>query len=210
MYVPSQFEQNNLETLHALMRAHPLATWVTRSDADIIVNHIPFFLDRQQGEFGTLRAHVARANPVWKTCSSHESVVIFHGPQSYISPSWYPAKRESGRVVPAWNYVVVHAHGTAKIYEDRIWLLRNVSELSDAQEHERADPWRVSDAPGEYIDRLLGAIVGIEIPIARLVGKWKASQHRPPAETAKVIDELHAQNDSVASAMAAVMHAALP
>lgn len=206
MYVPAQFEQRDLAEMHKMMRAHPLATWIVRDEQEMIVNHVPFLLDATQGEFGTLRGHVARANPVWQRAGSGESKVIFHGPQSYISPGWYPSKRETGRVVPTWNYIVVHADGMARAIDDRMSLLEHVSQLSDTHESHRAEPWHVSDAPADYIDRLLNNIVGIEIPIRTLHGKWKISQHRPLHETAAVIDALR---KSQSNAMADVMQMAL-
>lgn len=141
---------------------------------------MPFLIDPTCGEFGTLRGHIARANPMWHEFSdTFESVVIFQGPQSYISPGWYPSKFEHGKAVPTWNYAVVHAHGFPRIVEDAAWLLKHVTELTDLHEASQIAPWQVSDAPKDYIDRLLEMIVGIEIPISKLIGKWKVSQNRP-------------------------------
>lgn len=211
MYVPAHFAENDRTALHALMRAAPFATWITQGEGELLVNHIPFLLDVSAGEFGVLRGHVARANPVWRTMSlTLPSVVVFQGPQAYVTPSWYPSKREHGKVVPTWNYAVVHAHGTPRRIEDPATLLALVSELTDAHEANHAAPWRVADAPADYVDKLLQAIVGIEIPIARLVGKWKISQNQPPANRRGVVEGLAAADGNDAQALAALMRAALP
>lgn len=178
MYVPRHFEETDVTVLHALMRSRPLGAWVTQGDGELIVNHIPFLLD-DSGGYGVLRGHVARANPVWRSFSTAvPSVVVFQGPQAYITPSWYAGKREHGKVVPTWNYAVVHAHGMPRAIDDHDWLLAHVSAMVDTQESREAAPWKVADAPPDYIDTRLRAIVGIEIPIAKLVGKWKVSQNQ--------------------------------
>jgi transcriptional regulator len=177
MYIPSRHSLNGREALFSLMDAHPLGAWVCRGRDELIANHIPFFLDRRRGPHGTLLGHVARANPVWKELSAAPpSVVMFQGPQAYITPGWYPGKAEHGQVVPTWNYVVVHAHGVARVMDDREALLGLLNRLTDANEAQQATPWRVADAPPAYIDKMLNAIVGIELPITRLEGKLKASQ----------------------------------
>jgi transcriptional regulator len=177
VYVPSYHEETNLDVLHGLMRAHPLGAWVTLGAAGLTANHIPFVLDTSRGQYGTLRAHVSRANTVWKELSTTvPSIVMFQGPQSYITPSWYPTKPAEGKVVPTWNYAVVHAHGTPIVIHDRDWILQAITDLTNQSESQRLEPWKVSDAPHEFIDRLLGAIVGIEIPISEITGKWKVSQ----------------------------------
>ena len=209
MYIPAQFEQRDVGEMHSLIRKHPLATWIVRDADELIVNHLPFVLHAAEGEFGILRGHVARANPVWKSCTQFESKVIFHGPQAYISPSWYPAKQETGKVVPTWNYIVVHASGTARTTDDRAVVLKNVTDLTALQEPKVSRSWQVSDAPSDYIDGMLRNIVAIEIPIRELTGKWKISQHRPREESARVVDALHelAVTDShaIANAMSAVI-----
>ena len=202
MVIPEPFEERELAVLHGLIEAHPLGTWVTAAVAPLEVNHIPFALDRHGGEFGTLVGHVARVNPVWKSASATESVVVFQGPESYITPSWYPTKHEHGKAVPTWNYVVVHAYGVPRVIDDREWLRQHVSELTHRHEAGRAVPWHVSDAPSGYIDTLLGAIVGIEIPIARLVGKWKLSQNRALRDQLGVIAGLSETRDAKSQQMA--------
>lgn len=211
MYVPAHFAENDRTVLHSLIRSAPFATWVNQGESELQVNHIPFLLDTSVGEFGVLRGHVARANPVWRTLSQTlPSVVVFQGPQAYITPSWYPSKREHGKVVPTWNYAVVHAHGMPRLIEDPAALLRVVSDLTDAHEANRVLPWHVADAPADYVDKLLQAIVGIEIPITRLVGKWKISQNQPLANRHGVVEGLAAADGDDAQALAALMRAALP
>src|SRR5262249_34938418 len=144
----------------------------------LAANHVPLLLDAPQGELGTLRGHVARANPIWRELSADaQALAIFHGPQGFVSPAWYATKRETGKVVPTWDYAVVHAHGPLRAIEDRDWLRRNVEQLTAQHEAGRAVPWRVADAPADYVEHMLGAIVGLELAIARLVGKWKLSQN---------------------------------
>jgi len=176
MYLPAHFEESRPERLRALLRENPLATWVVQADGGLQVNHIPFMLDADRGPHGTLVGHVARANPVWR--SMGPSVAVFQGPQAYISPSWYPSKREHGKVVPTWNYAVVHAHGTPRAIEAPDEVLAIVTRLTQTHEAGTAVPWAVSDAPADYIEQMLKAIVGIEIAVERWVGKWKASQNR--------------------------------
>src|SRR5438105_9271545 len=177
MYIPQPFEETDPSVLHTLIRTHPLGTWVTQADGELVAEHVPFLLDATRGEHGTLMAHVARSNPAWQAFStSVDSLVVFQGPQAYITPSWYPSKHATGKAVPTWNYAVVHAHGRPRAIEDREWLLRFLKQLTDVHEADHALPWKVDDAPAKYIERLLESIVGIEIPVTRLVGKWKVSQ----------------------------------
>ncbi len=183
MYIPKLHEQPDLGILHDLIRAHPLGTWVTQADGELIVNHVPFVLDSSQGTHGTLRCHVARANSVWRSFSkTDQSIVVFQGPDAYISPSWYPSKTLHGKVVPTWNYTAVHVHGIPAIIEDGPRLLRHLIELTNSQEHGRETAWRVSDAPAEFIAQMCEHIVGIEIPIAKILGKWKVSQNRSASD----------------------------
>jgi transcriptional regulator len=210
MYLPKANEETDIGVLHALMRAHPLGTWVALSDGELIANHIPFVLDDKRGEHGTLIGHVARANAIWQTYSRDvPSIVTFQGTQTYITPSWYPGKHAHGKEVPTWNYAVVHAYGMPQVIEDKDWLLRHVTQLSDAHEANQALPWKVSDAPVDYIDRLLNAIVGIEIPISKLIGKWKVSQNRFAADRLGVIAGLTSQGDERSLAMADMVERAM-
>jgi transcriptional regulator len=197
-YLPAHFEERDLPTLQALIDAHPLATWATTQDGELVVHHVPFRLDRTRGEFGTLVGHVARANPVWR--SPQPSLLVFGGPQAYVSPGWYPSKQVHGKVVPTWNYAVVHARGRPVIREDAASVLRIVSALTDTHEATQAHPWQVGDAPAEFVDQMLRAIVGIEIPIEQLVGKWKVSQNRSAEDRAGVASGLRGAPDGEAMA----------
>lgn len=206
MYVPKHHEESDLAVLHALIRAQPLGTWVTLSDGALLANHIPFLLDPARGEYGTLIGHVARANPAWQGFSKTvDSIVAFQGPQTYITPSWYPSKHAHGKAVPTWNYAVVHAHGVPHAIEDRGWLMQHVSQLTDTHEAGQALPWKVSDAPQEFTDKMLSAIVGIEIRITKLVGKWKVSQNRPEPDRLGVVAGLSGRNDAQSREMASLV-----
>ena len=174
---------------------------VTRADEGMVANGVPFLLDPEgPGGFGTLRAHVARANPVWREARRDEALVVFQGPQGYVSPAWYPAKAEHGKVVPTWNYVMVQARGPLRVVEDRAWLLALVTRLTERHEAPRDAPWAVTDAPAAYVETMLGAIVGIEIELTSLVGKWKVSQNRAAADRDGVVRGLaEAGTDSAAA-----------
>ena len=195
MYLPHQFQETRNAALHELIVHHPFATLVTQGAEALDADHLPFVLDADSGEHGRLRGHVARANPLWKTVEDNANVlVVFQGPQAYITPSWYPAKREHGRVVPTWNYGVVHAYGRIRFIQDADWLCRLVGDLTNIHEAEREAPWHVQDAPADYIAKMLRAIVGVEIEITRLVGKWKASQHKPDDERLEIEQGLHEES----------------
>lgn len=196
MYVPSHFEETRLEVLHALMRAQPLATVVTLSAAGLNANHIPVHLAADQGPFGALRGHVARSNPFWSDrVQDVEALAIFHGAESYISPSWYPTKREHGKVVPTWNYAVVHAYGPLRVIDDPGWLRTQLEALVSRHEAQSAAPWSIADAPPDFIKRMIESIVGFEIVISRLTGKWKVSQNQPAINRASVIEALRQRGD---------------
>lgn len=206
MYVSDHFAETRVEVLHDLLRAHPLAALVTLDAKELNANHIPFELDAAPAPLGTLRGHVARANPVWRNYSQEvEALAIFQGPQHYITPSWYPSKRETGKVVPTFNYIVVHAYGALRVIDDREWLRGLVGRLTDRHEAARAQPWKVSDAPDDYIEKMLGAIIGIEISLTRLVGKWKASQNQPATNRDGVIKGLGELANPDARTMAAII-----
>lgn len=206
MYIPQHYEESDRAVLHALIRAHPLGAWATLGDGELVVNHVPFLLDPSQGEFGVLVGHVARANSAWQSFSNTvPSVVLFQGPESYITPSWYPSKHAHGRAVPTWNYAVVHAHGFPRAIEDKGWLRHHLDELTHVHEARQALPWKVSDAPADYVDRMIEHIVGIEIPITKLVGKWKMSQNRSEADRRGVVAGLLAQDAPQARDMAALI-----
>ena len=183
MYLPSHFEETRPEVLHALLRSHPLGLLITQGASGIAANSIPFIIDPSRGPHGTLRGHVARANPVWcEARTDTESLVVFQGPQAYISPGWYASKAETGKVVPTWNYVMVQARGRLKVIDDVAWLRQLVGELTERHESARAAPWAVDDAPADYIATMLRSIVGLEIELVSLSGKWKVSQNRSGAD----------------------------
>ena len=190
MYLPAHFAETRPEVLHRLVRTHPLGLLVTQDAAGALAaNSVPFVLDADPaGGPGLLRAHVARANPLWREArADSDSLVVLQGPQAYISPSFYPSKAEHGKVVPTWNYVMVQARGRLRAIDDAAWLDAFVTRLTDRHEAERADPWAVSDAPADFVATMLRAIVGIEITLSSLVGKWKVSQNRSAADRAGVV-----------------------
>ena len=187
MYLPRHFEQHDPAARQRLMLEHPLATLVTLQDGLPTADHVPLEFDATTQ---TLRGHVARANPLWRAAAGQPVLAVFSGPQAYITPSWYPSKAATHKVVPTWNYTVVHAHGVLRAVEDAPWLHTLVSRLSDHHESPRAQPWAVSDAPDDYVQQMLRAIVGIEIPVDRLIGKWKISQNRAEPDRLGVADGL--------------------
>ena len=206
MYLPRYHQATDPATLLALMARHPLGAWVCASADGLIANHIPFVLDRSRGPHGTLMGHVSRANSVWRNLNINApSVVMFQGPQAYIKPSWYPGKVAHGEVVPTWNYVVAHAHGVARAIDDRAWLLAMLERLTQAQESNRLTPWRVADAPAAYIDRMLHAVVGIEIPIDRLEGKHKLSQDEALPDRVGTVAGLLTEPNDEARALAGLV-----
>ena len=190
MYQPAHFAEARPEVLAELVRSHPFGLLVTQNrSGGIDANSVPFFLDAgPEGSPGTLRAHVARANPLWQTARGDaDALVVFQGPQGYVSPAWYPSKAEHGKVVPTWNYVMVQARGALRAIDDEAWLRAFVTRLTERHEGARAAPWAVSDAPADYIETMLGAIVGIEIALSSLTGKWKVSQNRAAADREGVV-----------------------
>ena len=205
MYDVAAFREDRVEVMHALIRAHPLATLVTMGAPGLEANHIPFLIDAvpaTDGAFGTLRGHVARANPVWRSFNADVDVLaVFQGPQGYITPSWYASKAQHGKVVPTWNYAVVHARGPLKIIDDAEWLRALVTRLTASHESPRETPWQVTDAPAAYIDTMLKAIVGIEIPVTRMQGKWKMSQNRLQHDLEGVMRGLEDSGDEASIAM---------
>lgn len=209
MYLPTAFKEQSPEALHALMQAHPLGTLVTHGPDGLDANHIPFELDAAAGPNGLLRAHVARANPVWQQAADTEVLVIFRADDGYISPNWYPSKPEHHRHVPTWNYQVVHAHGVLRVHDDERFVRGLVARLT--REHEARSqqqrPWKMGDAPPDYIDGLLKVIVGLEIQITRLVGKYKLGQNREERDRLGAAAGLDAQGSH---ALAQAMQQASP
>lgn len=206
MYVPAHFAEPDLATLHALIRARPLATIVTLTADGLDANHIPMLLDAEASRLGTLRGHVARANPIWQRFRPEvETLLVFAGVDAYVSPSWYASKARDPRVVPTWNYEAVHVHGTLEIVDDADWLHAQLDALTTAHEAGFAEPWRMADAPADYTRKLIGAIVGIEVVISRIVGKRKLSQNRSAADQDGVVTGLQALPDAAGCPMAARM-----
>ena len=197
MYQPSAFREERLETLHELIRAHPLATLITAPPGGLIANFVPFIL-ADMGDKGTLRAHIAKANDqVNALAVGAETLVVFHGPEAYITPSWYVSKKEHGRVVPTWNYAVIQVRGTPRVLDDPAWLRTQIGALTAAQESQRPEPWNVTDAPEPFIDGQMRAIIGVEIPILTIEGKWKVSQNRSAADRQGVYEGLKDEQGNV-------------
>jgi transcriptional regulator len=213
VYLPAHFAEQRPEVLQALLRSQPLATLVTVGSGGLTADHIPLLYapGSDPAAPGILRGHVARANPLWREHTPEvEVLAIFQGPQHYVSPGWYPSKAEHGKVVPTWNYCTVHAHGRLRLHHDAGWLRSLVGELTARHEAGLARPWAVEDAPADYLEKMLAQIVGIEIELSRLTGKWKTSQNQPAANRAGVIAGLDASQDAQARAMADLVRATLP
>jgi transcriptional regulator len=210
MYIPTHFEQPSIKVMYELIRSRPLATLITLSSNGINANHIPMHLSEQPAPFGTLQGHVARSNPIWRDLDSDiEVLAIFHGPDAYISPSWYATKQKTGKVVPTWNYTVVHAYGSLRIIDDASWIRSLLEALTVHNEEAFPEPWKVSDAPFDFTERLIEEIVGIEMVITRLSGKWKVSQNQPPQNQAGVIQGLNASEKTGAATMASLVNAGI-
>lgn len=207
MYNPPAFKEQDVATIHDMIRNARLAHFVTATSGGMIASPIPMIFDAGEGEFGVLYGHVARANPQWRAAPIGEALAIFMGPDAYISPSWYATKRETGKVVPTWNYLAVHAYGTAEFFEDTQRLLRVVTALTERHEQGRAQSWAVTDAPADFIASQLKGIVGIRLAITRLEGKRKLSQNRNAADRAGVIAGLGASDDPGDRAIAGLISA---
>jgi len=200
MYQPPLFREERLDVLHGLIQAHPFGLIISVGpDGEPVANAIPLLLDATAGEKGMLRGHLAKANPQWKLLAeTGKALIVFQGPDSYVTPSWYESKKEHGKVVPTWNYVIVQVRGSVRIHEDAGWLRDHVGALSDAHEQGRAEPWAVSDAPDSFIAGQLKGIVGFEIEIAAIEGKWKVSQNRPVPDRVGVVAGLAADDGNAA------------
>lgn len=205
MYVPADFNEPRTEILHARIAQHPFGTLITHGKSGLDANHIPFELAAEEGELGVLRAHVARANPVWQDVANGDEVlVVFHAGDAYISPNWYPSKHDAHRQVPTWNYVVVHAHGRITVRDDEKYVRGVVARLTRTHEAAQPEPWKMADAPRDYIDTLLKAIVGLQIDITRLVGKSKLGQNKEARDIRGAGDALTASgNAQIGDAMLA-------
>ena len=196
MYIPASFAERDLPVLHGFIDAHPLGALVTATPSGLFATHLPLVLDRTRGAYGTLNGHVARANPHHELAGeASEALVLFTGADAYVTPTMYPSKARDGKVVPTWNYVAVHAHGTLRFVREPAALRRHLEQLTAQHESSRPRPWSLDDAPDGYIDRQLGAIVGVEIEITRLDGKWKMSQNRSAEDVEGVIEGLGASED---------------
>lgn len=206
MYIPKVYEEVRVPVLHELIEAQPFATLVTLGSTGLFASHIPMVLQRGTATLGVLKGHVSRANAQWRDFSpTVDALAIFSGPHHYISPAWYPEKWETGKVVPTWNYSVVHAYGSLKTVEDADWLRAHIEELTDVHEAASPTPWRVSDAPEEYVGSLARGIVGLEFTITRLEGKWKLSQNRSERDRLGVAEGLESLNTAESLAMKALV-----
>ena len=193
MYQPPHFIETRQDVLHGLIRAHPLGLLISNGADGPVANAIPFLLDAEAGPNGRLRAHLAKANPQWRLLADNPEssvLVVFQGADAYVTPSWYETKRETGKVVPTWNYATVHAHGRLTLIDDADWLRAQIQALTQAHEGTRQAPWHVSDAPEDFVRAQMKGIIGLEIEIAEISGKWKVSQNRPVADRVGVAEGL--------------------
>ncbi|HEX4573338.1 MAG TPA: FMN-binding negative transcriptional regulator [Dongiaceae bacterium] len=203
MYVPPHFVEDDKAALHRAIRETRLATLVTLGSEGLEASHVPILLDEGEGPFGVIRGHVARANPQWRRAATETpALAIFLGPDAYVSPNWYATKRETGKVVPTWNYLAIHAYGRVEFFEDAERLRAIVTSLTQRHEGRREKPWAVSDAPEDYIQAQLRGIIGFRLPIDRLEGKWKLSQNRPEVDRRGVIEGLEGEGGALESAIA--------
>lgn len=192
MYIPKHFDETDLDVMHALMRDYPLSTLVTLSPDGLNANHIPLHWVDDGSDYGCLRGHVACSNPIWKASeASREVLAIFQSENAYISPSWYDSKQQTGKVVPTWNYTAVHAYGELRAIEDVVWIRHQLDAMTAHHEAIFPEPWVISDAPSDFIEKIIDQIVGIEIGITRLLGKWKVSQNQPAENQHSIIQGLH-------------------
>ncbi|MGA7158484.1 MAG: FMN-binding negative transcriptional regulator [Acidobacteriaceae bacterium] len=206
MYTPEAFRVDDLPTLHAEMQLHPFAALVSLTSTGLVATHLPILLDPNRGPNGTITGHVSRANHQWQTTDpATEALLLFTGPQTYVTPNWYPAKQETHRVVPTWNYAAIHAYGPITFFDDPTRLLAIVTRLTDIHESTSPTPWQVTDAPAPFIQGQLKAIVGFELPITRLEGKRKFNQNRSAADQAGVVAGLRSLNDPTKSSVADYM-----
>ena len=195
MYTPTHFVNTNDADSSSLIRSFPLSTLVVFSESGFEINHIPFVLDSEEGVAVRLRAHIPKVNPLFELLSNQSinCVAIFQGPESYVSPSWYATKKEHGKVVPTWNYKVVHVHGNLKLKQDQAWVKQQLNDLTNQNESRRPEKWAISDAPDNFVDKQLSVLVGLEVMIARLDSKLKASQNQPAKNRESVLDALESE-----------------
>jgi transcriptional regulator len=210
MYIPKANEEKRVPVMHELMTAHPLAALITMNASGLIASHVPLVLEDNGSQFGMLKGHLSRANTQWKdTTLAVHALAIFAGAQHYITPSWYPAKQEHSKVVPTWNYAVVHAYGPIQWIEEPDWLMNHLAALVDTHEAAFAKPWKMTDSSADYIQSQVKGIIGFEIPIHRLEGKWKVSQNRDRSDKQGVVKGLAALNTSESQAMSDLVEEAL-
>lgn len=210
VYLPEHFAEHDTSAMHELIERHPLGLLITLGDDGLSANHIPFVLDRNSGSSGRLLGHVARNNAVWHDhAADQEALVVFQAAEGYISPNWYPTKQVAHRAVPTWNYAVAHVYGPLIIHDDEKWLRGQAGRLTKMMEATQPSPWKMADAPRDYLEMMLANIVGIEIPITRLIGKLKAGQNREMVDRVGAIEGLRGDGDSGDAVMADVMAAML-
>ena len=208
MYLPTQFKEESVPAMHAAIRQARIGTLVTLGEDGMEASHVPMLVDPEPTPYGTLRGHVSKGNPQWRrTKADVPALAMFLGPNAYITPSWYETKRQTGKVVPTWNYVAVHAYGTVRFFEDAEPLLDIVTRLTRTHESGRAEPWAVTDAPADFIKAQLKGIVGFELPIVRLEGKWKMSQNRPAEDRTGVIEGLRREGGPAEAVVADIVSA---
>lgn len=202
MYQPPHFQETRQDILHGLVRAHPLGLLISNGAEGPVANAIPFLLDADIGPKGRLRAHLAKANPQWRLLAENPAspvLVVFQGADAYVTPSWYETKRETGKVVPTWNYAIVQVRGTVKVIDDQAWIAQQIAELTASQEGSREAPWAVTDAPASFIQSQIKGIIGLEIEITDISGKWKVSQNRPVADRVGVAEGLESEAPSASA-----------
>ncbi|MFA6153818.1 FMN-binding negative transcriptional regulator [Mesorhizobium sp.] len=207
MYEPPHFRETRTDILHGLIRAHPLGLLICNGAEGPVANAIPFLLDADVPPNGRLRAHLAKANPQWQLLAANPAspvLIVFQGNDAYVTPSWYETKRETGKVVPTWNYAIVQVRGTVKVIDDQDWLARQIADLTASQEGARAAPWAVTDAPAPFIQSQIKGIIGLQIEISEIHGKWKVSQNRPVADRVGVARGLESET-AIASDMASLV-----
>jgi transcriptional regulator len=211
MYIPKMYEENRVPVLHEFLESNPFASLITMTASGLFASHIPMVLEKDGSELGRLKCHVSRANHQWKEFSPEvEALAIFKGTDHYITPTWYVEKEETGKVVPTWNYEVVHAYGNLRAIQDHDWLHAHVSSLTDIHEATSPEPWHVSDASADYIDSQIKGIVGLEFTITRLEGKWKVSQNRHERDHEGIYKGLDHLNTEASRAMKKLIQTRCP
>jgi transcriptional regulator len=211
MYVQSLFDEQRTEVLHDFIAKHRLGSIITTRPTGIEIDHLPFTVHPEAGTYGAIRCHCTRSNPIWSAISAEgKVVVVFQGPHAYISPAWMPGRKRHRKVAPSWNYAAVHAYCVARPVEDREWLRQQLRDLALSQERLRSEPWTLEEPPPEFVEQLLDHIVGIEMTVERLVGKWFVGQQRSPSDREGVVAGLMQEGTDAATAVASMMKAYAP